>query len=504
MEYVLLFPLLAFIFFLHKWFLSPSNTQKRLFPPSPTELPIIGNLHQLGSLPHRSLHKLSQKYGPVMLLHLGSKPVIVASSVDAARDIMKTHDLVWSNRPKSIMTDGLFYGSKDMAFSPYGEYWRQIRSVMVLHLLSNKRVQSYRDIREEETSNMIKKIRQECDSSNSAVIDLRDVLSCMTNNIISRLAIGRTYNEGEIGIAVKALLEETLMLAGTFNIGDYIPWLKWLNKIDGLDTRVKKVAKDLDEFLEREIEEHIIRNNKAEYTAGEAKDFVDVLLEIQNGKETGFPLQRDSLKALLLDAFVAGTDSTCTVLEWTMTELLRHPRVMKKLEDEVRQLAQGNTEITEDNLEKMHYLKAVIKETLRLHSPVPLLLPRELLEDVKLLDYHITAKTQVLINAWAIGRDPLSWEDPEDYQPERFLNSEIDFKGLNFELIPFGAGRRGCPGITFAIMVNELALANLVYKFNFALPKGIKEEDLDMTECHGLAVRRKSPLLVVAAPWSSQ
>ncbi|KAG5618040.1 hypothetical protein H5410_017864 [Solanum commersonii] len=499
MEYFLLVPLLAFIFFLHRCFFSPSNTQKRLSPPSPRKLPIIGNLHQLGSLPHRSLHKLSKKYGPLMLLHFGSKPVLIASSVNAARDIMKTHDLVWSNRPKSSMADGLFYGSKDVAFSPYGEYWRQVRSVTVLHLLSNKRVQSYRHVREEETSNMIDKIRQQCDS----VIDLRDVLSCMTNNIISRVNIGRTYNEGESGIAVKALLEELLVLLGTFNIGDYIPWLKWINKINGLDSRVKKVAKDLDAFLESVIEERVIRNKKAEYSAGEAKGFVDVLLEIQNGKETGFPLQRDSLKAILLDAFVAGTDSTYTVLEWTMTELLRHPRVMKKLEDEVRELGQGKTEITEDDLGNMHYLKAVIKESLRLHAPVPLLAARESMEEVKLLEYDIPARTQAMINVWAIGRDPLLWENPEEFRPERFLNSDIDVKGLNFELIPFGAGRRGCPGIPFAIMVIEVALAKIVHKFNFALPKGIKGEDLDMTECNGLAVRRKLPLFVVATPLSS-
>ncbi|KAK4735186.1 hypothetical protein R3W88_009447 [Solanum pinnatisectum] len=485
MEYFLLVPLLVFIFFFHKCFFSPSNTQTRLLPPSPTKLPIIGNLHQLGSLPHRSLHKLSKKYGPVMLLHFGSKPVIVASSVDAARDIMKTLDLVWSNRPKSSFADGHFYGSKDVVFFCY-----------VLHLLSNKRVQSYRHVREEETSNMIDKIRQHCDS----VMNLRDVLSGMTNNIISRVNIGRTYNEGESGIALKAYLEEILLLAGVFNIGDYIPWLKWLNKVNGLDTRVKKVAKGLDAFLERVIEERVIRNKNTEHSRDEAKDFVDVLLEIQNGKETGFPLQRDTLKAILLDVFVAGTDSTYTVLEWTMTELLRHPRVMKKLEDEVRELAPGKTEITEDDLRNMYYLKAVIKETLRLHAPVPLRVPRESMEEVKLLDYHIPAKTQGLVNAWAMGRDPLLWDDPEEYRPERFLNSDIDVKGQNFELIPFGAGRMGCPGMTFAIIINELAVTRIVHKFNLALPK---EEDLDMTECNGLGVRRKLPLLGVATPRSS-
>ncbi|XP_059306735.1 cytochrome P450 71A4-like [Lycium ferocissimum] len=407
-----------------------------------------------------------------MMLHLGSKPVLVASSAEAARDIMKTDDLVWSNRPKTRMADKLLYGSRDVTFSPYGEYWRQIKSVTMLHLFNNKRVQSFRDVREEETSNMIEKIRQGCDSS-SSVTDLRDLFSSLTNNIISRVALGRKYDEGnKSGMTAKETIEKLLELLGAFNIGDYIPLLEWVNRITGLDTKVEKVAKQLDTFLESVFEEHEIRNKKREYRAGEAKDFLDVLLEIQEGKETRFPLQRDSLKALLLGSFAAGTYTAYTALEWTMTELLRHPRAMETLQNEVRGLVQGKAEITEDDLGNMQYLKAVIKESFRLHPLIPLLIPRESTEDVKLLDYHIPAKTQVIINAWAIGRDQLSWEKPEEFRPERFLNSDIDVKGLNFELIPFGAGRRGCPGITFAIMVNELALARVVHKFNFALPKG--------------------------------
>ncbi|KAH7866357.1 hypothetical protein Vadar_019314 [Vaccinium darrowii] len=199
---------------------------------------------------------------------------------------------------------------------------------------------------------------------------------------------------------------------------------------------------------------------------------------------------------------VAGTDTTFTALGWTMAELLRHPQIMKKLQNEVREIARGKLNVTEDDVDKMHYLKAVMKEALRLCTPVPLLIPRESIQDVNVMGYDIAAGTQVLINAWVIGRDPLSWEDPEEFRPERFLNSSIDFKGQDFELIPFGGGRRGCPGILFAANVNELALANVVHRFDFSLPEAGSWEDMDMSEIASIAIRRKTPLLVVATSYS--
>ena len=200
--------------------------------------------------------------------------------------------------------------------------------------------------------------------------------------------------------------------------------------------------------------------------------------------------------------FAAGTDTTHTVMNWAMTKLLRHPKILEKLQTEARQVAQGKPEITEDDLDKMDYLKAVIKETLRLHTPIPLLVPRESTQHVKLMGYDIPAGTRVMVNAWAIARDPSLWNQPEEFQPERFLNSTIDFRGFNFELIPFGAGRRGCPGTTFAVAVNELALAKLVHKFDFALPDGVEPKDLDMSESTGLTIHRKNPLFAVAIPHS--
>ncbi|KAM7478263.1 hypothetical protein LguiA_026476 [Lonicera macranthoides] len=242
---------------------------------------------------------------------------------------------------------------------------------------------------------------------------------------------------------------------------------------------------------------------KKEECEGEGKKFVDILLEIQRENKLGFPVSRDTIKALIMDMFAAGTDTTSAVLDWATAELLKNPEIMIKLQNEVRQIAKGKSSVTEDDLEKMQYLKLVIKETLRLHVPSPLLVRRESTEDAKILGYDVKVGTQVIINAWAIGRDSLVWEDPEEFRPERFLNSSTDFKGIHFELIPFGAGRRGCPDALFALVVIELALANLLYSFDIALPDGQRAKDLDMTETSGITVHKKSPILVVATPYSS-
>lgn len=200
--------------------------------------------------------------------------------------------------------------------------------------------------------------------------------------------------------------------------------------------------------------------------------------------------------------FAAGTDTTQTALEWTMTELLKHPGVMKKAQDEIRRITGSKKSVTQDDVEKTLYLKAVIKESLRLHPPIPLLVPRESTKDVKAQGYDIRARTRVIINAWAIGRDPSSWEKPEEFRPERFLESAIDFKGNDFQFIPFGAGRRGCPGTTFASSLIEITLASLLHKFNWTLPGGAKPQGLDITEAPGLTIHRKFPLVVIATPHS--
>nr|UHB15526.1 cytochrome P450 [Paris polyphylla] len=476
--------LLTMSFSLYKLGRRNKPSKKLNLPPSPPKLPLIGNLHQLGSIPHQTLRTLSNKYGPLMLLYLGRIPTVVISSTAVAEEMTKTHDLVFSSRPSSSIYNRLFYNCQDVGFAPYGEYWRQVRKICVLHLLTLKRVQSFRSVREEEVTIMVEKIRS---SSALGPVDMTATLITLTYDIICRVVLGKKYPS----TGARKMLEEVMVLMGESPVGDFIPGLSWLDRWSGLDARVGKTFSEVDAFLDKVVEDHI-HGEKSH----DGEDFVDVLLSLDaKGSDDmgGFSLTRDCIKALILDMLVAGTDSTFTALEWTMTELIRHPESMKRVQEEVRSVEV----IKEKELDHMRYLKAVIKEVLRLHPPGTLLIPRETTEDVRLYGYDIPARTRVLVNAWAIGRDPKSWDLPEEFRPDRFMDSSVDFKGHDFQLIPFGVGRRGCPGIEFTVPTLELTLATLLRHFDWTLPSGTNMETMDITEKFGLTTRKKSNLILV-------
>ena len=195
--------------------------------------------------------------------------------------------------------------------------------------------------------------------------------------------------------------------------------------------------------------------------------------------------------------YSGGTETTALTLEWVMAELTKHPDVMEKAQAEIRRVVGEKMNVREEHLHQLDYLKFIIKETLRLHPVLPLLIPRDSTTDVKIQNYRIPSNTRVFINAWAIGRDPNSWENANEFSPERFVNNPIDFKGRDFQFIPFGAGRRSCPGMSFAIASLEVALANLLYWYDWELPWGLTKEDLDMSEALGIATRKKLPLHLV-------
>lgn len=206
---------------------------------------------------------------------------------------------------------------------------------------------------------------------------------------------------------------------------------------------------------------------------------------------------------LFQEMFTAGTDTTTSTLEWAMAELLTSPKALKKAQAELRSTISPGNKLQEKDIENLPYLKAVIKETLRLHPPLPFLVPHMAMESCKMLGHHIPKDTQILVNAWAIGRDPKTWEDPLLYKPGRFLKPDmVDYKGHNFEFIPFGSGRRICPAVPLVSRVLPLALGSLLHSFDWVLPSGLKPENIDMTERMGITLRKSVPLKVIPIPYN--
>ncbi|KAL1307337.1 hypothetical protein AAHE18_17G025300 [Arachis hypogaea] len=338
-----------------------TSKKKEKLPPGPWTLPLIGSIHHLvgKSLPHHRMRDLAKKYGPLMHFKLGEASIMVVSSPEVAKEVFKTFDINFAERPRHLGADILTYGSTNIATARYGGYWKQLRRICSMELLSPKRVSSFKSIREEE------------------------------------------------------------------------------------------------------------------------------------------------------DLYGAGIETSSAVIEWTISELVKNPEAMARAQEEVRKAfgTKESSSSSSSSLENLTYLKAVIKETMRLHPPFPLLLPRECRETCEINGYTIAAGSQVIVNAWAIGRDPNHWggeEDAERFRPERFLECSIDYKGCDVEFIPFGAGRRICPGIYFAVSSIEICVAQLLYYFDWKVPKnGDIEGELDMTEYFGSTARRKNDLILVPIPWNS-
>ncbi|XP_061341158.1 phenylacetaldehyde oxime monooxygenase CYP71AN24-like [Gastrolobium bilobum] len=474
-----------------------TRRSKSNLPPSPPKLPIIGNYHQLGTLPHRSFQALSQKYGPLLLLQLGQLPVLVVSSVEFAREVMKTHDVVFASRPHLTATKVLLYGCKDVAFASYGETWRQKRKLCVLELLSMKRVQSVQFIREEEVAVLVSKIHKAC--NNGCSVNLSEMLITTANNIICRCIFGRKYDEedGSVNYRLRELMRRTMIQVSDFNLGDMFPLLGWIDSLTGQIKKYKATFDAFDAFFD-----HIIAERKTARRDSEKKDFLDILLQLEEDGMPEFELTQDDLKALILDMFLGGTDTTSTTIEWTIAELVKNPVTMKKAQEEVRRVVGNNPKLEDNDVNQMEYVKCVVKETLRLHPVAPLLAPRETTSSVKLGGYDIPDRTMVYVNAWAIQRDPRFWEMPEEFLPERFENSEVNFNGQDFQFIPFGSGRRKCPGMTFGLASAEYMLANLLYWFDWKLPRdGATVQELDMSEKYGLTVNKKVPLYLEPMPY---
>ncbi|TXG52100.1 hypothetical protein EZV62_021269 [Acer yangbiense] len=393
--------------------------------------------------------QVAEAFGPLISLRLGFVQTLVVSSAKMAKEVMKTHDLQFCSRPALLGQQTLSYNGQDLVFTPYNDYYKEMRKLCAVHLFNSNRVYQYRPIREDEVSLMIEKISKSVVACKP--VNLSELMMSLTSTIICRIGFGKRYgDEGVERSRFHALLNETQAM---------------------FDPKRPK---------------------------SDQEDIIDVLLEMK--KQSGFKINLtwDHIKAILMNVFVAGTDTGAATVIWAMTYLMKNPRVMKKVQEEVRNLVGAKGFVDEDDVKRLSYLKDVVKETMRLQPTVPLLVPRETTEKCILEGYEIQAKTLVFVNTWAIGRDPEVWENPEEFYPERFVGSSIDIKGQHFELAPFGAGRRICPGMHMGIATVELALANLLYKFDWEMPVGIKKEDLDFDVLPGITMHKKNVLQLIA------
>ncbi|KAL6524171.1 hypothetical protein OROMI_031266 [Orobanche minor] len=479
------------IFLLIKWWRNTKNpTKHQKYPPSPPKLPVIGHLHHLvGALPHRSLQRLTRAFGPVLHLQLGEVSAVVISSRSAAKEVLKTQDPACAGRPESIASRIMWYDYTDIAFSPYNERWRQMRKICILELLSARNVRSFGYIRQEEASQLMESLR----SASGQTVNLTEKVFAFTSSITCRAAFGKVMRDRD---ALIALLKKGVTMAGGFELADLFPSFKLLPSWNRY--KLLSMRRRLDAILDVLLEEHKLKQS------GEfgGEDIVDVLLRMQKNEELEFPITNDNIKAVIFDMFSAGTETSSTTIDWAMAELMRNPRVMSKVQSEIRETIKGKPTIEETDIQALKYLKLVIKEAFRLHPPIPIL-PRACRDDCKVDGYTIPLKSKVMVNVWSMGRDPEYWTEPESFKPERFENSSVDFLGNDYEFIPFGAGRRICPGMNFGLVSVELPLAQLLYHFDWKMPNGMRPDDIDMTEAEGIAVSRKTGLFLVPTVYDS-
>nr|XP_043620052.1 cytochrome P450 93A3-like [Erigeron canadensis] len=484
--------LISVLFFLS---LSSSSKSKSRLLPSPFALPIIGHLHLLAPIPHQALHKLSTRYGPVFRFFLGSVPCLAVSSPKLAKEFLRTYENSYLDRPRNVSTVYLTYGSKDFMFAPFGSYWKLMKKLVMSELLNGRTLDLLLPVRQDETIWFINSLSQKAKVGKP--VDVKGELLKLTNNVISRMLMSERCSEDDNEADdMRKLVTEISEITGKFNLADYIWFCKNLD-LQGFKKRVKKIHKRFDDLIERIINEHEDeRRKKKEKLDDGVKDLLDILLKILEDDTMEVKLTRDNIKAFILNLFVAGTDTSALTIEWCLAELINHPRIMDKAVEEIDRVVGKSRLLEESDIPNLPYLQAIVKEGLRLHPTAPMI-PRTSTEDCIVGGYHVPAKTTVFVNVWALGRDPEHWDDPLKFCPERFEGSQVDVRGQHFHMLPFGSGRRMCPGTSLAMQIAQVTLGVMVQCFKWKVGEDGDMDRVDMEEGPGITLPRANPLVCV-------
>nr|XP_023892161.1 7-ethoxycoumarin O-deethylase-like [Quercus suber]POE61174.1 flavonoid 3'-monooxygenase [Quercus suber] len=495
------FTALVSIFAVLFWFLwAAKKSRNPPLPPGPRGLPLLGYLPFLGTNLHRKFEELAGVYGPIYKVWLGQKLCVVISSPSLVKEVVRDQDTIFANRDPPIAARVASYGGVDIAFSSYGPEWKKLRKIFVREMLSNASLDSSYTLRREEVKKSIRNVYDKIGTP----IDL-GVLAFVTGvNAIMNMVWGDSLQGEEgtkIGAEFKKLVGEQMVLMAKPNVSDFFPVLAMFD-LQGIERQAKKILKWVEAILDSAIDKRMNSDTGKKMGTGQIeqrKDFLQFLLELKEQDGAATSISMTQLKALLMDIVVGGAETTSTMVEWVMAELMHHPQVMRKVHEELAKSVGLDILVEESHLPKLHYLDAVIKETFRLHPPLPFLVPRCPSQSSTIGGYYIPKGTMVWLNVWAIHRDPKIWKNPLEFQPERFLNdsSNLDYSGNNFNYFPFGSGRRICAGLPLAERTLIYILASLLHSFEWKLPH---DTELEFSDNFGIVTKKLNPAVALPTP----
>ncbi|XWS21255.1 hypothetical protein CRYUN_Cryun30bG0039900 [Craigia yunnanensis] len=473
--------------------------RKQNLPPSPFALPIIGHLHLIKNPLYQPLATLLSKYGPILYLKMGCRRALVLSSPSAVEECFTKNDIIFANRPRTMAGDLITYNYNAFVWTPYGSLWRNLRRLSVVEIFSSNSVQKLSSIREEEVSHFIRRLFEVSAANGTQKVDLKYLFCLLTMNVMLRVVAGKRGVEDSRDMEAENIFfrdfKKIFFPSLGFNICDFFPILRWVG-FQGIEKNLKELQRTRDEYLQNLVDGIRLKKTSdvpALKEEGKNPSLIEKLLSLQE-EDPNF-CSNEVIKSMALMMFVAGTETTGVTIEWAMSLLLNHPEVLQKVRAEIVSHVGHERLLNDSDLAKLPYLRCVVNETLRLYPPAPLLLPHCSSEDCMVDGYEIPKGTLLLVHAWAIHRDPSIWKDPTKFKPERFEGTFEEKEGLRY--LPFGLGRRACPGATMGFQLVLLALGAAIQCFEWGK---VGSDKVDMTTGTGITISKARPLEALCCP----